>query len=128
MAKSLFLIKGNICAERVRLGRALQKPPMTQDDLARKIQFMGMDMTPLIISSVGWLLGVAIRIVAALFGDYMYKRSAESAINSVREKADEDYDMKQYAYELQKKGGVDLAMGLLGLFIVRFGTYFLYMI
>ena len=42
MAKSLFLIKGNICAERVRLGRALQKPPMTQDDLARKIQFMGM--------------------------------------------------------------------------------------
>ena len=52
MAKSLFLIKGNICAERVRLGRALQKPPMTQDDLARKIQFMGMDMTPLIISRI----------------------------------------------------------------------------
>ena len=52
MAKSLFLIKGNICAERVRLGRALQKPPMTQDDLARKIQFMGMDITPLIISRI----------------------------------------------------------------------------
>lgn len=52
MAKSLFLIKGNICGERVRLGRALQKPPMTQDDLARKIQFMGMDMTPLIISRI----------------------------------------------------------------------------
>lgn len=52
MAKSLFLIRGNICAERVRLGRALQKPPMTQDDLARKIQFMGMDMTPLIISRI----------------------------------------------------------------------------
>ena len=52
MAKSLFLIKGNICAERVRLGRALQKPPMTQDDLARNIQFMGMDITPLIISRI----------------------------------------------------------------------------
>ena len=52
MAKSLFLVKGNICGERVRLGRALQKPPMTQDDLARKIQFMGMDMTPLIISRI----------------------------------------------------------------------------
>ena len=52
MAKSLFLIKGNICAERVRLGRALQKPPMTQDDLARKIQFMGMEITPLIISRI----------------------------------------------------------------------------
>lgn len=52
MAKSLFLIKGNICAERVRLGRALQKPPLTQDDLARKLQFMGMEMTPLIISRI----------------------------------------------------------------------------
>ena len=52
MARSLFLVKGNICAERVRLGRALQKPPMTQDDLARKIQFMGMEMTPLIISRI----------------------------------------------------------------------------
>lgn len=52
VAKSMFLIKGNICADRVRLGRALQKPPMTQDDLARKIQFMGMDMTPLIISRI----------------------------------------------------------------------------
>lgn len=52
MAKNLFLIRGNMCGERVRLGRALQKPPMTQDDLARKIQFMGMDMTPLIISRI----------------------------------------------------------------------------
>ena len=52
MAKSLFLIKGNICADRVRLARALQKPPITQDELARKLQFMGMDMTPLIISRI----------------------------------------------------------------------------
>lgn len=52
MARNLFLIKGNICSERVRLGRALQKPPMTQDDLARKIQLMGMEMTPLIISRI----------------------------------------------------------------------------
>lgn len=52
MAKSLFMIKGNICSERVRLGRALQKPPMTQEDLARKMQLMGMDITPLIISRI----------------------------------------------------------------------------
>ncbi len=52
MAKSLFMIKGNICADRVRLGRALQKPPMTQEELARKMQFMGMDITPLIISRI----------------------------------------------------------------------------
>ncbi|MBE6654559.1 MAG: helix-turn-helix transcriptional regulator [Ruminococcaceae bacterium] len=52
MAKNLFLIKGNICAERVRLGRALQKPPMTQNDLAIKMQLMGMEITPLIISRI----------------------------------------------------------------------------
>lgn len=41
MAKSLFLINGNICTDRVRLARALQKPPITQEELPRKIQFMG---------------------------------------------------------------------------------------
>lgn len=30
----------------------MQRPPMTQDDLARAIQLMGMDMTPLIISRI----------------------------------------------------------------------------
>ena len=52
MSRSLFLINGNICGAKIRLGRAMQKPPMTQDDLAKKIQLMGMDMTPLIISRI----------------------------------------------------------------------------
>lgn len=52
MARSLFLIKGNICSDRVRLARAFQKPPMTQDDLACKMQLMGMDITPVIISRI----------------------------------------------------------------------------
>ena len=52
MAKNMFLIPGNICGDRVRLGRAMQKPPMTQDDLAREINLMGMEITPLIISRI----------------------------------------------------------------------------
>ncbi len=52
MTRSLFLVKGNICAERVRLARALHKPPLTQEDLARKMNLMGMDMTALIISRI----------------------------------------------------------------------------
>ena len=47
-----FLIQGNICGDRVRLGRAMQKPPMRQEDLARKINLMGMEITPLIISRI----------------------------------------------------------------------------
>ena len=53
MGKSMFTIKGSLCSERVRLGRALQKPPITQEELAKKLPFMGMeDMTPLIISRI----------------------------------------------------------------------------
>ena len=88
MAKSLFLIKGNICAERVRLGRALQKPPMTQDDLARKIQFMGRDMTPLIISRIEknqrHVCDAELRILAKALGvtmDWLCGDSDEIKIN-----------------------------------------------
>lgn len=52
MASKKFLIEGNLCGDRVRLGRAMQKPPMTQEDLAREINLRGMDMTPLIISRI----------------------------------------------------------------------------
>lgn len=88
MAKGLFLIKGNICAERVRLGRALQKPPMTQDDLARKIQFMGMDMTSLIISRIEknqrHVCDAELRILAKALGvtmDWLCGDSDEIKIN-----------------------------------------------
>ena len=53
MTNSMLVIKGNICADRVRLGRALQQPPITQEELAMKIQLLGFeDMTKLIISRI----------------------------------------------------------------------------
>ena len=57
LSKKSFLIKGNICGERIRLGRALQKPPITQEELARKINLMGFEITPLIISRIEKNLG-----------------------------------------------------------------------
>ena len=45
-------MEGNICGDRVRLGRAMHKPPLTQEDLAREINLLGMEMTPLIISRI----------------------------------------------------------------------------
>ena len=52
MASKKFLIDGNICGDRVRLARAMHKPPLTQDDLAREINLMGMDMTKLMVSRI----------------------------------------------------------------------------
>ena len=52
MAIKRFLLEGNIFGDNVRIGRALHKPPFTQEDLAREINLMGMEMTPLIISRI----------------------------------------------------------------------------
>jgi len=52
MGSKKFLIEGNVCGDRIRLGRAMQKPPMRQEDLAREINLMGMEITPLIISRI----------------------------------------------------------------------------
>lgn len=53
MEKTMFMIKGNICGDRVRLGRAMQKPPLTQQGLANKINFMGgVEITKTIISRI----------------------------------------------------------------------------
>ena len=52
LSKKVFLISGNICGPRIKLGRALQKPPITQNELAQKINLMGYDITPLIISRI----------------------------------------------------------------------------
>lgn len=47
------MIPGNICADRIKLGRALQSPPIIQEELAIRIQLMGYaDMTKLIISRI----------------------------------------------------------------------------
>jgi len=53
MEKTMFTAQGNLVSDRVRLGRAMQKPPLTQQGLANKIQFQGLSgMTKYIISRI----------------------------------------------------------------------------
>ncbi len=53
MGKTQFIIQGNLCGERIRMARALHKPPLTQEDLAIKIQLTGVeDMTKLMICRI----------------------------------------------------------------------------
>jgi len=48
-----FIIKGNICGSRVRLGRAMQEPPLKQEELALKLQLLGYTgFTKVIISRI----------------------------------------------------------------------------
>lgn len=49
----MFLINGNICGDRVRIGRAMHQPPLTQEQLAEIIRNMEMaNMTKMIIYSI----------------------------------------------------------------------------
>ena len=50
--KNMFSIRGNICGERIRLARTLQKPALSQRNLAVKIQLLGLDITPVTISRI----------------------------------------------------------------------------
>ena len=52
MAVKRFLIEGNICGEKVRLARAMHKPPLTQEELATRLNLMGIDFTKVIISRI----------------------------------------------------------------------------
>lgn len=53
MSKTMYIAPGNICSERVRLGRALHKPPLSQEELANKIVNLGYaNMTKTIISRI----------------------------------------------------------------------------
>lgn len=45
-------MEGNICGDKVRLARAMHKPPLTQEELATKLNLMGMDFTKVIISRI----------------------------------------------------------------------------
>ena len=69
----MFIIKGNICGDRIRLGRAMQKPPLTQDGLAEKIQLLGVtDMSRKIISKIETgerhVIDAELRIIAHALG------------------------------------------------------------
>ena len=50
MKKFLFNGKPNVCADRVRIGRAMRK--MRQEDLAKKLQLEGVDIGRGIISNI----------------------------------------------------------------------------
>lgn len=52
MGAKKFLIEGNICGDRIRIARVLHKPMLTQEELAKKINLMGMEISPLIISRI----------------------------------------------------------------------------
>ena len=63
-----------------------------------------------------FVLNIAVRILSALFGDYLYKQYAISSIKTIRAES-EDMD-----YDYRKKGGVNIFLFLLGTMAVQYLT------
>lgn len=63
---------------------------------------------------LGAFFNLAIRIVSALFGDYLYKGYAISAIKKIRAES-EDMD-----YDYRKMGGVNIFLFLIGVMAVQY--------
>lgn len=43
MSSTIYAITGNICAERIKAGRALHTPPLTQKGLADQARLLGLE-------------------------------------------------------------------------------------
>lgn len=52
MGKIMFSEQGNRCGDRVRLARAMHKPPLTQQQLATKTDYIGLSMSKSVISRI----------------------------------------------------------------------------
>lgn len=67
-----------------------------------------------IASFIGAVLGIAIRIVCALLGDYWYKTHSVNTIKEIKKSSD-DID-----FDFRKKGGVNFFLFFIGVFAVQY--------
>ena len=88
----------------------------TQAQLMQSIYEHLPEMGTAVIAALlaGFVLSIAVRILSALFGDYLYKQYAISSIKTIRAES-EDMD-----YDYHKKGGVNIFLFLLGTMAVQY--------
>jgi len=48
----MFSTEGNLSGDRVRIGRAIHKPPLTQEELERKLQLLGSELNKRMLSRI----------------------------------------------------------------------------
>ena len=81
------------------------------------------DLPVLATVATGAVIKLAVRIIAALFGDYFYRNTAFARIRAA--KAQEEYN-EQPELALRKMGWVNPWLGMLGLFGITWLCYFIY--
>lgn len=80
-----------------------------------------------IISIIGLLGGLVLRIISGAFGDWFYRKSAIESIKKVKENDDQNLDIP-LALRLRKKGAVNSFLGLIGLFALQWLVQIVYIL
>ena len=71
-------------------------------------------MGVLLFSTLGFVLNITIRIISALFGDYLYREYSLSSIKEINSTS-EDAE-----YDFRKKGGVNIFLFFLGTMLIQY--------
>ncbi len=78
-------------------------------------------VTAIIAAAIGSILTFALHIISAVFGDYFYKKRVISAVSDIKN------ENTQVEENLSRMGGINLILGLVGIFAVENLPAILYM-
>ena len=75
LLNTVLIIQSNICGDLIRLGRATHKPPLTQKELANKVQSFGVEMSKTMISRIErgkrHVTDAELKVIAQALGVFM---------------------------------------------------------
>ena len=83
-----------------------------------------LNLVPLYLASAGLVLELALRVISGLMGDKIYRKTVLAGVRLVKSREDEEELPLNLA--LRHKGGVNMLMGVVGLFGVQWITTILF--
>lgn len=86
--------------------------------------FDTLNKLPIYISAAGLVIGIIIRIIAGFTGDRIYRSNVLEGIRKVKKEGAE-YNVP-LTVELRKKGGVNISLGMVGLFALQWIVSMIY--
>ena len=78
---------------------------------------------PIIIAFAGVAVNLTVRVTAGIFGDWIYRKTAIERIKAAKD--DKDFETDE-TIRINKKGGVNPFLGILGLFALQWAQYFIF--
>ncbi len=78
---------------------------------------------PLLIASLGSILNIVIRVLAGVFGDFIYRQDAKERIIKAKEETESELTETE---RIRKMGGINPFLGLLGIMALSWVQYLIF--